>query len=180
MKPVLSLMLALVLVVTQVACTVDQVLSDINLLLQTAASIATAVGALSPADATAIQVVVNTATTGLNVIQKDYDAYKASGATTDLEKLQAAIAALKNNLPAELAAAHVTNPNAVAKATAWVNLVTSTLDTILAVLPKLSANKNATFAELPTPSDLQKRWSTEVCGGDAKCSALVKAHNVKR
>lgn len=176
----LTLVFALTMVST--ACTVDQVLSDINLLLQTATSISTVVGALSQPDALALQAVINTATAGLNVIQTDYDAYEKSGATTDLEKLQAAITTLRDNLPAELAAVHVTNPNAIAKATAWVNLVTTTLQTILSVLPRLSKGKMTAemAAAVPTPAALQSRWDLEVCNGENACKKLVRAKNIRR
>jgi hypothetical protein len=53
-------------------------------------------------------------------IQAAYNAYKASGAVTDLQKLQAALTEVRTNLPAELAVAHISDPEAVAVTTAWV------------------------------------------------------------
>lgn len=180
---VVSAVLVLALTFSLVACTVDQVLSDINLLIQTAAAIGSAVGAVSPVDSAAIQKAVDVATAGLNVIQADYDAYEKSGAATDLQKLQAAIGALRSNLPAELAAAHVSNPVATARVTNWVNLIVSTLDAIIAILPRLTP-KGKMGAEaaalLPTANALQARWKTEVCGNDPACGQMVKAKAVRR
>lgn len=168
-----------------VGCTVDQVLSDINLLLQTASNLATAVGAVSPADAAGIQIITGIASTGLTAIQQDYDTYRASGATSDLQKLKAAIFAVKVNLPQELAAAHVSNSGTTTKVTAWVNLVTTTLDGVLLMLPQLDsagaprAARVQIAVELPTADSLHARWQDEVCAGDAACGQLVKPKKVK-
>jgi hypothetical protein len=177
----MGIALILALAIFTVACSVDQVLSDINLLLQTANVIGVAVGAVDPTISAEITLIAGIATTGLSEIKTDYDAWKASGAITDLQKLEAAISVLKTNLPAELAAAHISNPATVAIVTAWVNLVTSTLNDILAILPNLSKGaKGAGISTLPTPQSLQARWQNEVCKGDVKCGSLVKARMVRK
>jgi hypothetical protein len=180
-KAVLGLVLSICLVT--VACTVDQVLTDINLLIQTAGSIETAIGAVAPADAAIVAGLTSIASKGLSAIQSAYDTYKQTQAQTDLEKLDAAIAAVKTNLPAELAAAHVYSPAAQAKCAAWVNLTVTTLDAVSELLPELqtaqTANAKAAVVQKAAakpnlaPQTIQARWSKEVCQGDAKCSKLV-------
>jgi len=181
---VLSIGLISVLLMCTVACTVDEVLSDTDLLLQTAAVVCTALGPISPSDSAACSVVANVATVGLGEIQTLYDAWKASGAATDLQKLQAAITALKTNLPQELSAAHITDPRTVATVAAWVKLVTSTLTAILNLLPQLSTAANsrqrdmALMTSLPKPESLKGRWQTEVCLGNVDCGRMVKVHHI--
>ena len=140
-KVALGLVLAVCLVTA--ACSVDQVLTDINLLIQTAGSIGTAIGAVAPADAAIVAGLTAVASKGLTAIQAAYDTYKQTQAQTDLQKLDAAIAAVKTNLPAELAAAHVYSPAAQAKCAAWVNLTVTTLDAISELLPELQTAQTA-------------------------------------
>ena len=173
-------LICLMLTVT-IACTVDQVLADIDLVIQMTASITTAVGAVSPADAAILNTVVTVATTGLAAVQAAYDTYKASGATTDLAKVQAAIAAVKTNLAQELVAMHITDPAATQKVTAWVNLVTVTLNAVLGLLPQLgvTAGTSQYKVEVISPKALQARWVSEVCKGDAACGKLVKIRSIR-
>jgi hypothetical protein len=187
MKKLASSLLILTLLVPSLACSVDTALSDIDLVLQTASAVCSTIGVVLPADAAACAVVAGVATAGVNLVKTDYDAWKASGSTTDLEKLQSAISVLKTNLPAELAAAHITDAAAVRTVTAWVGLVTSSLDAVLALLPKLAANipprpsarMNQIAMAMPTPATLKARWDSEVCQGDAVCAAKVKVHKVR-
>jgi hypothetical protein len=182
MMKLCSLLLVCVLLVTMVACSVDQVLSDIDVALQMASAIGVAVGNVSPGDAAIIQNLASIGTTGLLAIQAFYDTYRKDPTATNLQKLQAAIDALKTNLPQELAAAHITNPNTVAQVTAWVNLTVSLLDAVLTHLPALKLEKRggAMSIDLPTPDSLQSRWASEICHGDAACAKLVKARKVRR
>ena len=182
MKKIFSFALCLSLIVCMVACSVDQVLADIDVIVQIASQIGVAVGDISPADAAVIQTFSQIATAGIQAVQTTYDAYKASGAQSDLEKLQAAIAALKTNLQDDLQALRITDPTTVAKVTAWVNLITTSLDAVLAALPQgtpsptAAARTMAVGMVLPTAESLQARWQNEVCQGDAHCGGLVKAH----
>jgi len=183
-KKALTLLLACTLALA--ACTVDQVLSSINVLIQAAGSIGAAIGAVSPADAAIVSGLSALASKGLSIIQADYDAYKKSGATTDLQKLEAAITAVQTNLPAELAAAHVYSPAAQAKCTAWVNLTVTSLDIVAEALPQIesastagerqAAEEKVSHNPALVPQALQARWAKEVCRGDARCSSLVKVH----
>jgi len=174
------------------ACTftVDTVLSDIDLVLQTGNVVCSTIGVVAPADSVACQAVATIGITGVNAIKTAYDAYKASGAVTDLQKLQAALAAIKTNLPAELAAAHIVDPAAVAVVTAWVNLVVSTVNDIISLVPQLQVGSTATPNQVarrvavinsafPTPESLKARWEGEVCHNNVKCGALVKVHHVR-
>lgn len=168
------------LLAVTMACTVDQVLADIDLVIQMTASITTAIGAVSPADAAAIEVAVNIASTGLAAVQTAYDTYKASGATTDLAKVQAAISAVKTNLAQELAALHITDPAATQKVTAWVNLVTVTLNAVLGLLPQLAGASASQYkVEVISPKALQSRWVSEVCNGDVACGKLVRVRSIR-
>src|SRR5271166_1800095 len=184
MKKALTVVLALCLLTA--ACTVDQVLTDINLLIQTAGSIGTAIGAVSPADAAIIAGWQTLTLKGLSAIQSDYDTYKKSQSDNDLANLRAAIAAVQTNLPAELAAAHVYSPAAQKKCAAWVNLTVTTLNAVTELLPELqsapsSGQKAAVVARAAarpnlSPDTIQARWSNEVCQGDEICSGLVTVH----
>lgn len=159
-----------------VACTVNQVLADINVLIQIAASIGSAVGDVSSTDSAEIVKLSGIASAGMAAIQAAYTTYQKSGAITDLQKLQAAIAACQTNIQQELAAAHITDPASQQKVTNWVNLIYSTLAAIIAALPQLQATKTATKMSLSvTPKTLKARWDSEVCSGDSACSALVVA-----
>jgi hypothetical protein len=182
MKKLLSGALALILCVSMVACTVDQVLADIEVVVQIAASIVPAVGAISPTDASVVQKLSDDATAAIKVIQADYDTYKASGATSDLTRLQSAINAIQTSLPQELAAAHISDPKTVAKVTNWCNLIYSTVNAIVAAIPALtpvpvaavSAKSVSAPAVFPTAKVIVARWNSEVCQGDAACAKLVK------
>lgn len=166
--------------VTMTACTTDQVLSDIDVALQTAASLETALGAVSPADAAILQLLTGIATTGLNVIQTDYDEWSKNPGTTTLQKIQNAIAVLRSNLAAEFSALHISDPNVVQRVTAWVNLLTSILGAILSAVGGGVTTPAMTRVDLvlPSPELLAARWQSEVCSGDQACGALVKARHV--
>jgi hypothetical protein len=169
--------LAVAFCVAMTACTVDQVLTDIDLALQMSANIAAAIEPISPADAALLTLAINIATTGLQVIQTDYDQWKASGAQTDLQKLEAALTTLKTNLPMELAAAHITNPASIAKANAWVNLVVTTCTAVLQLLPQTPGT--AAMAVFPTPQKIKAGWDMDICAGAKTCSDLVKIHKIR-
>jgi hypothetical protein len=132
---------------------------------------------VSPSDAAIIADYSRIATAGITVIQTDYAAYKASGATTDLQKLQAAIAAVQTNLQTEFLAAKISDPGTQAKITAWVNLVSSSITAVVAALPQLEPSgiqAQTRVVTLVTPEYLQARWANEVCAGNKKCGKLVR------
>lgn len=180
----LAIGLICVMLVFAPACnkvSADQVLTDIKLLSQTATVVCSTLGTVLPADAAVCSAIANMASKGIDVIRTDYDAWRASPTTTNLQKVQAGIAQLRANLPAELAAAHISNQQSVATITAWVNLITSTLDAVLGMLPQLQAkggrraSDKAVLKSLPTPQTIQQRWLTEVCKGDTVCGSKVHA-----
>lgn len=181
--------LALFFLLSTVACTADQVLSDIETGLSIAGALAPAVGALSPADAGAVQLLSSLAVTGLQDIQKDYDAWKGSGSSSDLLKLQATANQVKASLPSQLASLRISDPNAVQKVTAWVNLITSSINAVVAAFPPVTANPaeiralvagfGAAAVSLPTPESLKARWASEVCQGNSKCAGLVSAKHAR-
>src|ERR1035441_6884984 len=163
--------------------TVDTVLADVSMLIETAGAIGAAVTAVSPVDSVIISNIAGIAETGLQAIQTAYDTYKASGAQTDLEKLRAAIIAIKTNLPQELAAAHITSQQAVQMATAWVGLITTTLTVILNLIPNLTAGAKLgassikaaqkSAGKIPNAASIKARWVWEVCAGDKTCSLPI-------
>lgn len=163
------------------ACTqaqVDAVLSDADLILQASQNLGAAIGALSPADADKLKSLTDMGINGIQLIQKEYDTYEANKTQSNLNNVLAAVNTLQANLPQELATLHISNANAVQKATAWVTLVT---DFAAFVVREVSAISNQPAARttrtmtlsMPTPESLQARWRSEVCQGDAACGALV-------
>lgn len=162
------------------ACTqaqVDTILSDADLILQTADSLGSAIGAVSPADAVALSLLTGVAITGVNAIKTAYDAYEANKTASNLENVVAAAKAIQTNLPQELAALHIVSTNAVTKATAWVTLVTDTAAAIVSQLTGLMTASAARAGVLPTPESLQARWTSDVCSGDVACGALIHVHH---
>lgn len=180
MKKFFSSVLALVLCLSLTACTTDQVLADINVLIQIAASLVPAIGGVSATNAAEIQKLSDIATAGMSAIQAAYTSYKNSGAQTDLQKVQAAVQACQTNIDQELQAAHIVDPATQQKVKNWVNLIYSTLAAVTAALPQLQGAKVSREAKVKvsavTPKSLQARWSTEVCAGDKTCSSLVHAY----
>jgi len=169
--------IAVTLCLFLVACTTDQILADIQVLIQIATAIlpvVTNLDHLDSAEQAEITKLSSIAVNGIAAIATDYQAYKKSGAITDLQKLQAAIGAIQWNLKQELAAAQIKDPVTIAKVTAWVNLIVTTLDAIRAQLPSLQFRPLTSTIMLPTPAVLKARWDSEVCNGEATCSARVK------
>lgn len=176
--------LALFMVVSTVACTTDQVLSEIETGLAIAGSLAPAIGSVSPADAAAVQILSGLGVSGLKAIQSDYDAWAHSGSSSALVKLQATANQVKATLPAQLESLKITDPNAVAKATNWVNLIVTSIDAVTAALPATSANpaelKTRALTSLPTSDSLKARWDAEVCKGNKACADLVRVKHAKQ
>lgn len=183
----LAVKLALVssLCLCSTACTVDRVLDAINVAIQVAASIGSAAGNVSLSDEQTIQNLSTIATGGLNVVQQDYDAYEKSGATTDIQKIQAAVNAVKTNLSNAMAAFHVTDPETQQKVVNWCNLLTGSLSAILSALPAIQTSQLQMAALLQyaklnsltvsmSAKTIKSRWDKEVCQGDKSCTKLVR------
>lgn len=195
----LALGLVCTLMVLESACfTVDQVLSDVDLLVQTSTAICQSVGSVSPQDAAACQVLATVAEAGLTSVRTTYDAYEQSGAVGDLAKVRAAITAIQQNLPQELAASRISDPRAVQKASAWVNLIVTSLNDVLTLIPQLTPTTTTAQVQLASlklvkdnpaaakrvatmsAKSLRARWASEICGGEATCSARVNPRPVHR
>ena len=170
---------------TTTACTVDQVLSSIDVALQTAAQLSTAVGAVSPADAALITLMTGLATNGINAIQTAYDAYEKSKTASNLQNVLVAAQTLQTQLPSLLAASHISDPTTVQKVTAWVNLMVSCAEAIVSEVQALSPTTTVSPTAAPmarasytlTAESIQARWQSDVCKGDGRCGALVKVHH---
>lgn len=155
----------------------DTVLADINVLISIAGAIIPAVGQLSPADAAAAQKISQIASDAMVVIQKDYDAVKASGASSDLAILRATVNTLTQNLNQELEVIKVNNPALIGKVTAWVNVINVSLNAILSAFPQVAGGEKVSLKKLgkvPSPASIKLSWKNQVCAGDASCAALVK------
>lgn len=175
-RAALALSLACILVLS--ACTVDQVLSDIDVALEIAQNLAPAVGAVLPADGVIISTLTTVAINGVNAIKTTYDAYESGKTPGNIGLVQAAANALKTNLAADLAAFHISDPALLLRINNWANLIYSMIEALLAKLGGLAS----ALAVSMTPESLQSRWSSEVCLGDTACSSLVKvkhAHMIK-
>lgn len=175
-----TLAVLLVLSIT-LACSVDQILADIDFALRTADALSAAVGNVSTSDAAAISRVTAIGSNGLSAVRAAYQTYKSTGASGDWQKLQAASNAVKVNLNQELAAAQISNPKVVDKVTRWVSFIVAAVDDIVgAVVTKTTATPGQIKAEvkssksLPTRKELKRRWDTGVCQGDTVCAALAK------
>lgn len=168
------------------ACSVDQILSDIDIALQASESIALAIGTVSTADATEIQNIADIGISGLKVIQTAYSAYEANKTTDTLQNLELALTQVQANLKDALAVAKIKNVDAIAKITAWVAFVTTTLNIIAKAVGKAKSNPNNKVAmvdlaaSVPTPESLHTRWLNEVCKGDQHCGKLVKIHHKRK
>jgi len=123
------------------------------------------------------------AVTGLQVIEQTYNAYESDKTGTGkLAAFEAAVLAFQQNLPAELAAAQISNPTTKAAVTAAVNIVLDWVDALAGQVPQLSKKTAANRSrrgtgEIPSKplmkSQIVARWKTEVCRGDSTCAALV-------
>lgn len=176
--------LALTLACTMVlcACTVDQVLSDIDVALEIAQNLAPAVGTVLPADGLIVAGLSAIAIKGVTAIQKTYDDAQAGKASSGnlASSIQAIAASIKDNLAADLAAAHISDPALLVKINNWCNLLYSMLNALLAKLGGTVAAKFDSTATIMTPETLQARWQAEVCNGDAKCGRLVKVKHARK
>lgn len=176
--------LALTLACTMflVACSVDQVLSDIDVGLQIAKNLAPAVGTVLPEDALVLDTFTSVAIAGITAIKQTYDDASGGAASTKLARIQAIATALKSDLSQDLAAAHVTDTTLIATITNWVNLINSILNAVIAEISgaHVMLSTNPPKSGDLTPESIQARWTAEVCKGDLKCGHLVKAHHVHK
>ena len=184
MKAVLVMVLCVALAGT--GCTAQWIsvaLADLPVLTQMALNIATLVAAVegrpvSPMESAAIQNISSSAYGGLNSLQTLYNQYKANPDAGTLQKIQDVIAAIDQELPAELQAAHISDPALSARVTAGVNLILSTVQSFATLMPAAGATQRLAGRGLPIPKsgELKVRWNQQVCpptGNPAVDAALA-------
>jgi hypothetical protein len=173
-KVVLTLVLSISLLAT--GCTAQWIsvaLADLPVLTQMALNIATLAVTLqsgkqlNPADAAAIQNISAEASKDLNLLQSLYNEYKANPNITTLQKINGVISMTSTNLPALLAAAHISDPLLAARITAGVNLILATVQSFAALIPQTAPVTSQTIAgqsiAVPKAKELKKRWNQQVC-----------------
>jgi hypothetical protein len=170
-------MFAGVLCVSLVAtgCTAQWIgvaLADLPVLTQMALNITSLVVSLrsarqiSVADAAAIQNISTEATKDLNLLQALYNQYKASPEAGTLQKIQGTMAEINQNLPALLAAVHISDAVEAARITAGVNLILTTVQSFAALLPGTVRTARRVAGQklaIPSAGDLKKQWNRQVC-----------------
>jgi hypothetical protein len=177
----LKAVLAIVLMCTTftMSCSTSWVqiaLNDLPVLIQIATGIIS-MFPLASQDQAVVASISTQAQADLNLILSLYNEYKATPSATTLAKIQAAIADAQTNLPAILAASHISNPALVQKVTAAVNIILTTIAAISNLIPvsKTGGFKSVSGAvTVPSSSDLKKAWTQQVCAGESTCAALVK------
>jgi hypothetical protein len=186
MKGVLAMALAVSLAATGCSAQwVSVALADLPVLVQMALNIATfaetAQGkVISTADEAAIQSISSEASKDLNLLQSLYNEFKASPSDAGLQKINATIVVIQQNLPALLQAAHISDAALAQQVTAGVNLILTTVESFAALMPagapsstsSASVNVHAQLARpatVPTAAELKKAWNETVCG-DVGCA----------
>ncbi len=157
-------------------------LADLPVLVQMSLNIATfaetAQGrVINAADEAAIQNISSEASKDLNLLQSLYHEYKASPSDAGLQKINAAIVVIQQNLPALLQAAQIGDAALSQQVTAGVNLILTTVESFAALMPQSSqSSPSASVHEqlarpvtLPTAAELKKTWNETVCG-DVRCA----------
>lgn len=145
-------------------------LADLPVLTQMALNIASLAAVLQsgqqldPAEAAGIQNIATEASRDLNLLQTLYGQYKATPDAATLQKIQGAIAAVNQNLPALLQTAHVSNPALAARVTAAVNLIVVTVNSFSALIPHSAAARFAQKVKVPNAQELKRQWNHQVCG----------------
>lgn len=176
LKPLLAVILAISLFTT--ACSAQWIsiaLADLPVLIQMALNIGTLVTSLqsgqplSPAETAAIQNISSEASKDLNLLQTLYNEYKANPNGTTLQRINDVITTAEQSLPALLQAAHISNPAVLARVTAGVNLILTTVESFATLIPSLSTaqvHAQITVKNVPIakPAALKKLWNEQVCG----------------
>jgi len=187
MKAVLAIALCVSLVAT--GCTAQWIsvaLADLPVLTQMALNIASLVSTLQAgkqlngADAVAISNISAEATKDLSLLQALYNEYKSSPSTGTIENMQNVIAEISQNLPALLAAAHISDAVLSARITAAVNLILTTVQSFAALIPQTSAAakepRGAGQKAIPNPKQLKQQWNRQVCAptGNSALDAVLE------
>jgi hypothetical protein len=175
-KTILAIVLSISLLLT--GCSAQWIsiaLADLPVLTQMALNIGTLVTTLesgkqiSAADAAAIHNISTQASKDLNLLETLYNQYSANPSATTLQKIESAIADIKQNLPALLQAAHIADPILSARIAAGVDLILTTVASFASLIPQISTFSAAAKVArqqvaIPKASDLKKQWNLRVCG----------------
>jgi hypothetical protein len=173
MKAVLAVALCVSLITT--GCTahwLSVALEDLPVLTQMALNIASLVATLqsgreiNAGDAAAIQDISTEASKDLNLLQTLYDQYKSNPGAGTLSTIESTIAEINQNLPALLAASHLSDAVLSARVTAGVNLILTTVQSFAALIPASGVSSRKVAAQkiaVPAASDLKKQWNQQVC-----------------
>lgn len=176
-KYLITLVLALTTITT--ACTdawVKVALADLPVLIQMALNIAGLVSTIqsgtppSTAETAAIQNLGAQANKDLSAIDNFYIAYKQNPSPSTLAAIENAINTTNLQLPALLAAANIKDPVLLARVTAAVSLITTTVDSFAALIPQATPTKSARLKAKPlTPAQLKNLWNLSVCPQGNTC-----------
>lgn len=174
----------LVVTTTNFACNtswINTIGQYLPVAIQIATSIVQLIGVFGSAqtsaqDQAAVQAIGQEATKDWQLLQTLYQQYQATPSPTTQAQIENILQVITSNLPAELAAAHIKDPNLLNSVTAAVNLLVTVADTIIAQLPvkspQLKARKSAVTNKL-SPSAVKQQWNVLVCGGKQTCMDLV-------
>jgi len=186
-KPFLAAILGLVLATT--ACSsqwISVALADLPVLTQMALNIGTLVttmdsgSPITPAETAGIQAISNEASKDLNLLQSLYNDYKTNPNATTLQKINDAITSINQNLPAVLQAAHIGDPTLLARVSAGVNLILTTIESFAALMPLTQVQPQSRVSVsqarvqpvtasvqkkvvLANSAELKKQWNQQVC-----------------
>lgn len=159
-------------------------LTDLPVLAQMALNIGTLVATLqsgkqlSPAETSAVQNISAEASRDLNLLQSLYNDYKSNPSAETIQKIDAAIAQISQELPALLQAAHISDPTLASRVGAGVNLIAATVSSFATLIPHTGAmNRSTRRIAIPRSRDLKKQWNQQVCAPSAN-PALDKAYSL--
>ena len=192
-KPLLAVVLSISLFAT--GCSAEWIkvaLADLPVLVQMALNLGTLATTLqsgrqlNPAETAAIQNIAAEAGRDLNLLQILYNEYKANPDADAIQKIQAVITEINQNLPGLLHSAHIVDPVLATRITSAVNLILSTVNSFASLIPQtatpLTAQKMARRKTVvPHAEDLKKQWNQQVCGptGRAVLDASFAACSVR-
>ena len=172
MKAVLAVVLCVSLAAT--GCTAQWIsvaLADLPVLTQMALNIAALVTTLqsgkqlSPGESAAVQKISEEAGKDLTLLQTLYNQYKSNPNAGTIRKIQGVIAEINQNLPALLAAAHISDATLATRIAAGVNLILTTVQSFAALLPAAATARKipGRSVSVPKAGDLKKQWNQQVC-----------------
>lgn len=182
-RKISGISLASVLFLGLVACSVDQVIANIDIALQGAQNIGTVVSTINPADGDIVETAAATIIADLGLIKSLYDGWASSGATTDLNKIQAAVEQAEENQTQIEMATHLFDPASKIAFAAFMEITDLALDTVVHVVggnstPQSAFNAATGFASVGHPKysakDLKRKWDNNVCKGEKACRDRVK------